>query len=333
VTGGRLLLAALAALAACARATPRPAALPAPAPARVEDPVAGRGGIRQVLEVDFAHAYGPAGRRDETVARTVAVLQKRADRLFNGAAVVRAAGDRVEVFLPEPREESLARFNQVRLSRGQFQVRLVDDGSAYMTALAQHVSYERPAGVDVRSERWSTPHGGPEHEDVYLGARNRADLVDPLARFTATNPLPPDREILLERWEAADPIDGSGWRTYFVWKQSAVDGGDVANAEIQAGWEVGLPEVRIDLTAEGRRKLSELTAAAVGRKIAVVVDGVVRSAPIVLERIPGGRAHLMASTRNADAATRELQDLVTVLRSGELPAPLVPLGEDQLPRR
>lgn len=68
-----------------------------------------------------------------------------------------------------------------------------------------------------------------------------------------------------------------------------------------------------------------MTAAAIGRKIAVVIDGRIASAPIVIGPIRNGRVHVRFASYPAvdDGAQRvEAEDLAVLLRSGPLPAPL-----------
>ncbi len=78
------------------------------------------------------------------------------------------------------------------------------------------------------------------------------------------------------------------------------------------------PYVGIEFDGEGAKKFAEVTAVNVGRRLAIVLDGKVRSAPRINEAIPSGRAQISGSF-TVDEAT----DLSIVLRSGALPAPIV----------
>lgn len=77
------------------------------------------------------------------------------------------------------------------------------------------------------------------------------------------------------------------------------------------------PYVSIELNAEGGATFSELTGENVGRRLAIVLDGTVYSAPVIQEKIPSGRAQI---TGNFSA--QESNDLAIVLRAGALPAPV-----------
>ena len=76
------------------------------------------------------------------------------------------------------------------------------------------------------------------------------------------------------------------------------------------------PSVTLAMNGEGASRWSQLTGANVGKSVAIVLDNVVFTWPNIRERIPGGRTSI-------DGVTRvEAEDIVTVLKSGALPAPV-----------
>jgi preprotein translocase subunit SecD len=77
------------------------------------------------------------------------------------------------------------------------------------------------------------------------------------------------------------------------------------------------PYVELILNSRGARLFEEITAANVKRRLAIVLDGRVYSAPVIQERIGGGRASITGSFNIKDA-----RDLAIVLRAGALPAPV-----------
>jgi len=102
-------------------------------------------------------------------------------------------------------------------------------------------------------------------------------------------------------------------------EQKAVLGGDsLTDAQVtfsQSGF--GEPVVSIRFNAEGAKKFAEITAANVGRRLAIVLDGKVQSAPNIKEAIPSGEAVITGRFTPDQAA-----DLALVLRVGALPAPM-----------
>lgn len=81
-------------------------------------------------------------------------------------------------------------------------------------------------------------------------------------------------------------------------------------------------EVSLKFTSEGARTFRAITSENVGRQLAIILDGVVYSAPQIREAIGGGMASISGSF-----STGEAKDLAVVLRSGALPAPLKVLEE------
>jgi len=78
----------------------------------------------------------------------------------------------------------------------------------------------------------------------------------------------------------------------------------------------GRPEVTMNMNAEGGRKWRNLTAANVGRPVAILLDNLVYTAPNVQNEIPNGRSSI-----SGNFTVEETKDLANVLKAGKLPAP------------
>ena len=84
----------------------------------------------------------------------------------------------------------------------------------------------------------------------------------------------------------------------------------------------GQVDVSLSLTAEGARTFAKLTAENVGRQMAIILDNVVYSSPVIRERISGGHASI-----SGGFTMEEARQLAVVLRAGALPAPLTVMEE------
>lgn len=87
------------------------------------------------------------------------------------------------------------------------------------------------------------------------------------------------------------------------------------------GSEPGLSNTWIVSLKLGRKDaatFAQVTGRNIGRRLAIVLDGVVKSAPVIQSRIPDGNAMITTNEVNPD----EARDLAIVLRSGALPAPV-----------
>jgi preprotein translocase subunit SecD len=148
-------------------------------------------------------------------------------------------------------------------------------------------------------------------------------LVDERAEPEAalrTGP-PPGTEILYQR--RVDKQTREERKVPFlVQKKAAITGRDVTTARVSIDQNTSEPYVSVDFNASGARAFSELTDANVGKRLAIVLDGNVHSAPQIRERIPSGRAQITGGF-----TTEEATDLAIVLRAGALPAPVQVLEE------
>jgi SecD/SecF fusion protein len=91
----------------------------------------------------------------------------------------------------------------------------------------------------------------------------------------------------------------------------------VKNAQVRIGGTFNEPYVSLDLTSRGGQVFAALTEKSVGRRLAIVLDEIVRSAPVIREKILGGSAQISGSFSHNEAT-----DLAIVLRVGALPAPV-----------
>ena len=97
--------------------------------------------------------------------------------------------------------------------------------------------------------------------------------------------------------------------------EGALTGAILADAWVEPG-ELGLPEVSFRMNTEGAKKFGRLTGANINRRLAIVLDGKVQSAPVIQSRITD-------AGRITGRFTREqAHDLAIVLRAGALPAPI-----------
>ncbi|MHA8065860.1 protein translocase subunit SecDF [Aquirufa sp. ROCK2-A2] len=98
--------------------------------------------------------------------------------------------------------------------------------------------------------------------------------------------------------------------------QNAPLEGDVITDAAQDYDQAGRAEVTMSMNGTGARIWKNLTGANVGRRIAIVLDGYVYSAPVINGEIPGGRSSISGSF-----TVEEAKDLANVLKAGKLPAP------------
>ena len=108
-----------------------------------------------------------------------------------------------------------------------------------------------------------------------------------------------------------------GREPYLVQSQVLMTGDVVTDARVRPGARLEGPYVSVDLDARGARIFDALTAENVGRRLAIILDNTVYSAPVIKERIPAGKVQITGRF-----SIDEAHDLAIVLRSGALPAPV-----------
>ena len=91
----------------------------------------------------------------------------------------------------------------------------------------------------------------------------------------------------------------------------------IKDARVRIGGNFNEPYVSLDMTGRGGKVFATITEKNVGKRMAIVLDEIVRSAPVIRERILGGSAQISGSFTHEEAA-----DLAIVLRVGALPAPV-----------
>jgi len=290
-------------------------------------------GLRLLYEPRPDHDPEPGDTYQALVGRTVEGLSRRVASLSDGGVV--RASEGVEVFLPQGPAAMFEAFRRIARVPGRFQILLVDNGSPYMKTLVERARGPSFESVTPAVDAWRTPNGAGEREDVLFRARDRAALAAAVGKLTAAVPLPSNRAILLEK-ENGTNEDGSprtSWRTYYVETSGGIGNADIAEASPARGFNEE-PQVQVVLTAQGRKTFGDMTTQGVGRKIAIVIDGDVVSAPVVASPITGGRAYITAGSPLRDPARskEDVADLALVLNSGPLPAPLMLMVEEQVQR-
>ncbi len=125
--------------------------------------------------------------------------------------------------------------------------------------------------------------------------------------------IPPDDEIYIEK--RLDRESGRIVNVPLLLKKKVLLSGDaVKNAAVRIG-DYNEPYVSVDFNRRGASEFARLTGENVKRRLAIILDNIVRSAPVIQERIGGGKAQITGSYTSEEA-----HDLAIVLRAGALPA-------------
>jgi SecD/SecF fusion protein len=150
-------------------------------------------------------------------------------------------------------------------------------------------------------------------------SRDTVEVNKILAREQIRNIFPRN---MVFRW-SAKPVDDAGFFYRLIaLKATTRDGqapltGDViTDARQDFDQFGGRPEVAMSMNSEGAKTWARMTKDNIGKSIAIVLDGYVRSYPTVQNEITGGRSSI-TGLENIE----EAKDLANILKSGKMPAP------------
>lgn len=154
----------------------------------------------------------------------------------------------------------------------------------------------------------------------YASVRDTAAVNKMIYGSLAKQILPSDLKLL---W-SAKPEDGLNKKNVYglyALKVTSSDGrarleGDVVTDAKDDFNQHGRPQVSMTMNSEGAREWAALTKANVGKAIAIVLDGVVYSAPRVDGEISGGQSSI-----SGNFTIEDTKDLANTLKSGRMPAP------------
>jgi len=136
--------------------------------------------------------------------------------------------------------------------------------------------------------------------------------------------VPADRQILFQR--QVNPSTGVvSQEPYLLHTRTLLTGDRLVNAQVRIDSRFNEPYVSIEFDANGARIFERITRTNVKKRLAIVLDDNVYSAPVIQERIAGGQAQITGSF-----SMEEARDLAIVLRAGSLPAPVTIVEKRQV---
>ena len=133
--------------------------------------------------------------------------------------------------------------------------------------------------------------------------------------------IPTESELLYE--VDTDPTTNRETKTpYLVRKRTLLTGANLTDARVQIDSQYNDPYVSIEFDRKGGRIFERITEQNVKKRLAIILDDKVYSAPVIQEKISGGSARI-----TGQFTTEQARDLAIALRAGALPAPVHILEE------
>lgn len=226
---------------------------------------------------------------NKAVDQSLEILRNRVDQ-FGVAepAIVRQGTDEIVIQLPGVKDPQRA-LNLIGRT-AQLEFKLVDDTPG--------INLPQLIAQAIQTGQWQE---GGSRKKLNLALQSR---------------LPAGSEIYFEK--EVDKTTHKETRQPILLKSQVLMTGDmVKDAQVRVGGNFNEPYVGLDLTGRGGAVFGQVTEKSVGKRLAIVLDDVVRSAPVIREKILGGSAQISGSFSYEEAT-----DLAIVLRIGALPAPV-----------
>lgn len=158
-----------------------------------------------------------------------------------------------------------------------------------------------------------------------LGTLKYSDYVTRL-NADLKGKLPESTIVLFEKSENATSLE-AGKVAYLIKNETNLGGGDLDDAYVTFD-QYQKPQVQLIFNSLGTAKFKDLTTKSVGKRMAVVLDKVVKTAPNIIQPIGDGRPVItLGGGRDVQGMIDEAKMISTALRAGALPATLEQLEE------
>lgn len=235
------------------------------------------------------------------VERSIEVIRNRIDEFGVTEPEINSQGeDRIVVQLPGVKDITRAKDLIGRTAKLEF--RFVNDDISD-AQLNTWVEKAKAAGIS------------------YEKGQRFSEFTDKLNTFLKDD-LPKGFLIFFSKQTSKTTNEITQMLPYLLEEISPLGGDALQEATVRIDQQQNRPYVGIDFKAEGARIFEEITGKNVGRRMAIVLDGNVYSAPVIQDRIAGGSAQITLGFGDYNQQLTEARDLAMVLRAGALPVEL-----------
>lgn len=272
-------------------------------------------GLSQVAHEGNSYDFGyPTERineiRQSAMEQALRIIRSRIDKWgVSEALVTRRGNNAIVVQLPGFKDPEKAK--ELLGRTAQLKFKLVDDEFAGFDSMTQGL----PEEIKVEQV----------NGHVRFTSENREALL-----ALVKGKVPENREVLLGT-ESLAGGKKANYRTYVVEAATELAGEDVMDAFVSQGSDLdNRPEVALRFTSTGGRRFADLTGKNVNRRMAIVLDDVVQSAPVIQTKIAGGEARIRLGGGTMEKGFEEAKELAVILKSGALPATIFVMEQRQV---
>ncbi|HLE09841.1 MAG TPA: protein translocase subunit SecD [Bacteriovoracaceae bacterium] len=237
----------------------------------------------------------------QSVSKSIEVVRNRIDEFgVTEPEIISQGKDRIIVQLPGVKD--IERAKELIGKTAKLEFKIVND----------EISAETLAGWIKRTE---------EAGIVYKKGERFSDYMSKVNEFLKAD-LPKDYEIAFQKTVSKITNEIEAKVPFLVDVAPRITGDDLADASVQIDQQKNEPYVSMNFKSSGAKLFEKVTGENVGKRMAVILDGNVYTAPNIIAKIGGGRAQITLGTGNYNALLQQAKDIALVLRAGALPVQL-----------
>ncbi|HET7788740.1 MAG TPA: protein translocase subunit SecD [Myxococcales bacterium] len=254
--------------------------------------------------------------KESAVDQAMKAIRNRVDQWGVSEPTIAKRGD-ASILVQLPGYSNPEKAKELIGRTAQLQFKIVDDADQTVTKLTL------PQGIALNWDRY-TGAGEALVSSPYLESKDRAQLAEYLK-----GKAPPAHEFAIGKIEqrGGEPT----YRSWLLDQKQGLTGEYITDARVafdNSPGEGNRPYVQVTFNRTGADLFGKLTKANVKKRMAIVLDDTVDSAPIIQTEIPGGICSIsLGGLRPINEILEEAKSLALVLKSGALPAPVRILEE------
>ncbi|MCB9091595.1 MAG: protein translocase subunit SecD [Halobacteriovoraceae bacterium] len=235
------------------------------------------------------------------VTKSIEVIRNRIDEFgVNEPEIISQGEDRIVVQLPGVKDIDRAKSLIGKTAKLEF--KLVNDEES-AGSLQEWLEKAKEQGIEYKKG------------ELYSA------FLEKINTFLKDD-IPKGYEVVFEKIINKKTNDVSLGRAYLVEKISKLSGDDLQEAAVTMNRQDNMPEVSLEFKSDGAKRFEDITGKNVGKRLAIILDGNVYSAPSINGRIAGGHARITLGQGTQEEILKQARDLALVLRAGALPVEL-----------
>jgi preprotein translocase subunit SecD len=255
--------------------------------------------------------------KDGAVDQAVKAIRNRVDKWGVSEPTIAKRGD-ASILVQLPGYSNPEKAKELIGKTAQLEFKIVDDTDASLAKLT-----DLSPGITLNWDRYAGA-GDATVSSPYLESKDRAQLVQYLK-----DKAPAGHVFAIGKLEGRGRE--SSYRSWLLDQKQGMTGEYITDARVafdNAPGEGNRPYVQVSFNKTGADLFGKLTKENVKRRMAIVLDDTVDSAPIIQTEIPGGVCSIhLGGLKPVNEILEEAKDLALVLKSGALPAPVRILEE------